>query len=237
MGTAWKKVLERAGYPTTAIVLDFETYFDASYSLKKMSTIEYVCDPRFEILGLGAKFLEICKSDLLTPQTIKDLIAVIAWDEVTVIGQNLKFDCLILARKFGITPKYTVDTRDLDRIWDARDKHNLEYMAKKWGSLKPKGDTQRFKGLHWVDMDEAKRQELADYTKTDVEIEADIFQKLMPLIPNPEIELPLATQTLHMYLQPNIVVDFKLGNKLIEEMQQEMLKAIDGLEWILDYAN
>lgn len=32
-----------------AIVIDFETYFDASYTLKKLSIAEYVHDPRFHV--------------------------------------------------------------------------------------------------------------------------------------------------------------------------------------------
>ena len=30
---------------------DFETYYDDEYSLRKMTPIEYVLDPRFEALG------------------------------------------------------------------------------------------------------------------------------------------------------------------------------------------
>ena len=40
--TAWIDVLKDAGYPIDVVVLDWETYFDKSYSLSKMSTIEYI---------------------------------------------------------------------------------------------------------------------------------------------------------------------------------------------------
>ena len=32
----WKQILKNAGYPTTVAVLDFETFFDTEFSLKKM---------------------------------------------------------------------------------------------------------------------------------------------------------------------------------------------------------
>ena len=35
------------------VTLDFETYFDRDYSLKKMTTEAYIRDPRFEVQGLG----------------------------------------------------------------------------------------------------------------------------------------------------------------------------------------
>jgi len=47
--------LKQAGYPTSVLMLDFETYFDKSYSLKKMGVFEYVADPRFAVLGCAFK--------------------------------------------------------------------------------------------------------------------------------------------------------------------------------------
>jgi len=229
----WKQQLEQAGYPTAALVLDFETYWGKDYTLSKMSTIEYVTNPQFELTGLGYQYIGK-NSIFLPPKEIEKFLEYISRDadgcsQYTIIGQNLKFDCLILARQFGIFPRYTVDTKDLDRIWDARDSHKLAHMAKKWDSPKPKGVTKQFEGLHWADMSGEKRQQLAEYTKTDVEIEADLFQKLLPLVPNPEIELRLATQTLQMYLKPQIEIDIEMGLDLKDKMRLEMLKPLEDL--------
>ena len=35
------------------ITLDFETYYDRQYSLRKLTTEEYVRDERFEVIGLA----------------------------------------------------------------------------------------------------------------------------------------------------------------------------------------
>ena len=37
------------------ITLDFETFYSKDFSLTKMTTEEYVRDPRFEIVGVGIK--------------------------------------------------------------------------------------------------------------------------------------------------------------------------------------
>jgi len=37
------------------ITLDFETYYDKDFSLRKLTTEEYVRDPRFEVVGVGVK--------------------------------------------------------------------------------------------------------------------------------------------------------------------------------------
>ena len=36
------------------VTLDFETYYDREYSLSKMTTEEYIRDPRFEVHDGGA---------------------------------------------------------------------------------------------------------------------------------------------------------------------------------------
>ena len=49
--------VHRRGQPKVMdiITLDFETYYDQDYSLFKMTTEEYVRDPRFQIIGLSVK--------------------------------------------------------------------------------------------------------------------------------------------------------------------------------------
>jgi len=254
----WQNILHKAGYPTTALTLDFETYFDDEYNLKKMSTVEYVCDDRFEILGLGYQDLEpFSQIEFLGPKDINWYFQLLKdqyssnFDKITIIGQNLKFDALILREHFGITPRYTVDIRDLSRHLDARNKHSLEALAKRWGAPKLKGDTKQFKNYHWNDLQAAQHWQngmwggavpekeklekmpttkmLEEYCKNDIEIETFLFKKLLPMITNPQIELPLATQTLHLYLNPQIEIDFELGKKLKKEMRAEMLKPLKDL--------
>lgn len=232
----WQKVLKSAGFPTTVLVLDFETYFDTDYTIKKMSTVEYVCDDRFETLGIGYQLLGH-NVVFLQPDEIQEFLDYVSRDDNcfsqhTIIGQNLKFDALILREHFGITPKYTVDIKDLSRHLDARNKHNLDAMAKRHGAPILKGDTNQFKGLHWVDMNQEQRQALEEYGKGDIEIETFLFKKLFPLITNPEIELPLANQTLQLYLNPQVVIDKELGKDLKQKMQIEMIRPIQQLNAI-----
>ena len=37
------------------ITLDFETYYDKDFSLRKMTTEEYIRDKRFQTIGVGIK--------------------------------------------------------------------------------------------------------------------------------------------------------------------------------------
>lgn len=153
-GALWSDILKDVGWPTDVVVIDFETYFDADYSLKKMSTIEYIEDPRFEILGVAVKAI---RAELESPSgfwsaNAVDFLEIYHGENLeraTVVMMNARFDGTILARKFGIVPSFVVDIRDLSRHLDARNRHSLKDICKRL-SLPDKGDTMEFKGLHQI---------------------------------------------------------------------------------------
>lgn len=235
MTEPWQDILALAGLPTEAIVLDLESYFDKEYNLTKLSGVEYVMDPRFEVTALGYRYLTAAQSDCVAPNGV---IPLLDWwrqtwglnlEGVTVIGQNLKFDALVLRECYGITPKYTVDILDLSRHLDARDRHSLEHLAQKYRTPTPKGDTSQFMGLHWEAMTPVQRVILRDYCLNDVDIETYLFKALLPRITRPEVELRLANQTLRQYLVPQIKIDIDLGRRLVVDMRTELQRTVDAV--------
>jgi len=38
------------------LTLDFETYYSKEYGLNKLTTEEYIRDPRFEVIGVAVKY-------------------------------------------------------------------------------------------------------------------------------------------------------------------------------------
>ena len=241
MTASWQTQLESAGFPADAIVLDFETYFDKDYHLPrssadKLSMVEYVMDERFEATGLGCRMLGTASySAFLAPDRVRPCLEQLQADYgpdlagVTVVVQNGKFDCLVLRERYGITPKYVVDILDLSRHLDARDRHSLDHLAKKYRAPTPKGDTAAFRGLHWQTMTEAQRVALRDYCLNDVEIEVYLFETLLPKLTWPQVELRIANQTLRQFLVPQIKVDMALGERLIVDMAAELQRPVDEI--------
>ncbi len=228
----WREVLQAAGFPVNALVLDFETYWSKNYTLKELSMVEFITDDRFELTGMSYCDVESGLLNFLEPCEVEPYLRTMEphVDNYTIVAQNANFDCLILREHFGIMPKYIVDTQDLDKMWDARSKHNLKVMAEKWGAPAAKGDTVQSLGLHWNDMTEEQRSAWAEYAKTDAEIEAWLFKKMLPIVVSrPEIELPVANMTHQMYLNPTFQIDVELGQKIIDGMRAEMLAPIDRL--------
>lgn len=239
----WHEVLRQAGYPTTVLVIDFETYFDKGYSLSgtnALSTIEFVMDPRFEVLGCGLMAVmpalrSVPHASWVTPENVATAFAVRKKDaqdaelaQYTVIAQNARFDMTILSRRFGVYPKYVIDILGLARAWNARVRNGLEHLAARL-NLPAKGKTEDFKGLAWSkgNITPEKAEALADYCRHDVELEWEAFKWLLPRLSRPAFELTLMQQTLDQFLRPVLHVDERRGEELAAKMNAEIDKACE----------
>ncbi|KKN77872.1 hypothetical protein LCGC14_0356090 [marine sediment metagenome] len=230
-----KEILQSIGWPGDILVLDFESYYDKDYSLSKLSIVEYVSSLLFELTGLGIQVDKVDRVFIRGPQVpwaIKRLQKKFgeALQNVTVVAKNTKFDILILAEKFRIYPPHVVDVEDLSRYYDSRMKQSLKSLAKHF-KLPPKGDTSQFKGQHCADID---WDAMKKYCLQDVEDEALLLDILLPMIDNPEVELPLMQHTLNLYLKPTFRLDFNLAGDIVNGMQHELMGDLKRVRWIVD---
>lgn len=162
---AWIEMLKLIKYPTTVVILDFESFFSSDYHMGKggdsLSTIEYVTDKRFEAIGLAHLTMtaEYSYADYqnsahceIGEERIKAHIEYLKGlygphlEGCTVSVHNSKFDITVLRVKYNLIPRYVIDTLDLARAWNSRQVHGLDALAAQWG-LPAKGDTSEFKGL------------------------------------------------------------------------------------------
>lgn len=244
----WQQILRSVEYPQVTVTLDFETYVDKEYNIKELSTVEYITDSRFDLLGLGifesSQQFDNPKNCVFWPASkVSDRIKRLQeeygnnLEKCTVVGQHLPFDAFILKHHFGILPKYTVDVLDLARHEDARRHNRLEDLCKYYKISVQKGDTKQFFGLHYNQMYPGKKTVLATYCRTDVIAETELFRLLLPKLTNPACEILLAHHTLLMFLRPLLNFDFELAKQLKQDMQKELEFALDKVSWVLEYAN
>jgi len=231
------EILTTANYPTDVLTLDFESYYDQDYSLKKLSIVEYVTDSRFSLTGLGIKINDGTSVFVPGPQVpwaierLQKKFGVMLHN-VVCVTKNSKFDILILANKFGIYPPYNIDIEDLSRYYDSRMKHTLAALAKLF-KLQDKGDTSQFKGQHCADIDWVAMKK---YCLGDVDIESQLLEILLPMIDNPEVELPLMNHTLNLYLKPTFDLDMEMAKDIAFDMGVELGNDLEQIPWILEYA-
>lgn len=111
---------------THYLVLDFESYYSTKlkYTLRKMTPVEYLLDPRYETIGCAVIDKGKGTRDT-TPRWIDalDFPAYVAelmarqrkGEKLVVISHNALFDMCLLAWKYGLVPDLMVDTLGMSR--------------------------------------------------------------------------------------------------------------------------
>ena len=214
-----RELLKSYGYPEDTVVLDCESFFDKDYSLKKLSTYEYVTDIRFEELGWAVK-------ENSEPAVFQQIVPQLPWKNITVIMHNAPFDALVLAMHHGVYPPYIIDTLDLARHVEPRWSNKLADLCKRHG-LPDKHDNQ-FIELHRTNFDKDIRMAalLAEYATNDAEREYDLLQLLLPKLSNPVFELQLMEYTRNLFIKPVLSFNIDRARKLKSDMQAEVRKVI-----------
>ena len=75
------------------ITIDFETYYDPAFSLSKMTTEEYIRDPRFEVIGVSVKVgTDDAQWFSGTKAATKKWLGQFDWDNAIALAHNAVFD-------------------------------------------------------------------------------------------------------------------------------------------------
>ena len=211
------------------LTIDFETHWDSKeYTLSKMTTEEYIRDPRF--LAFGACIHEF-GTDLRTQwyrgDELHRVLSTYAWGRTAVLAHNAQFDVAILSWRYGIEPAFIFDTLSMARALRGVEVGNsLAKLASDFG-LPPKG-----RAVHSTDglavIDATTERELSEYCEHDVYLCEQIFERLVQGYPTSELRL--IDMTLKMYTRPLLVLDQNmLAKELIDERdnREALLKKLD----------
>jgi DNA polymerase len=197
-------------------VIDFETRWDSKgYTLSKLTTEEYIRDPRFKAFGACIKYLdEDGPATWVRGAELERWFATIDWSETAVLAHNAQFDVSILEWRYDCHPAFIFDTLSMARALRGVEVGNsLAKLAEEF-ELPPKGravhSTDGVEELTW-DME----MELADYCKHDVFLCEEIFNRFIQGYP--ASELRLIDMTLKMYTRPRLVLDKEMLIKAIDE--------------------
>jgi DNA polymerase len=192
---------------TRVIALDFETAWDRKeYTLSKMTTEEYVRDPRFKAWGLCWKEVgEDAYPMWVRGEAISEWASEINWEETAVLAHNAQFDVTILSWVYGIQPAFIFDTLSMARALRGIEVGNsLAQLAQDFG-LPPKGQAVHSTDGMLDEISEEVERELADYCAHDTVLCEAIFDRLMPGFPPKELRL--IDITLKMYTRPLLELD------------------------------
>ena len=208
------------------ITLDFETYYDKEFSLSKLTTEEYIRDPRFEVVGVGVKVNNGATEWASgTHEELKEYLHEFDWADSMVLAHNTMFDGSILSWLFDIRPRIYCDT-----LCIARALHGVEAS----GSLKALSERYQIgaKGTevldalskHREDFTEDELDSYGDYCINDVELTYKLFNIFLR---NgfPKKELRVIDCTLRMFIEPILVLD----RKKLEDNLYDIKRSKDNL--------
>ena len=192
------------------ITLDFETYYSKEYSLKKLTTEEYVRDPRFEVLGVAIK---VNNRDTEwasgTQEQLKTFLQTFDWDRSMVLAHNTMFDGAILSWVFDIKPRAYTDTVCIARaVNGVETSASLSALAERYGIGKKGDEIQNTLDKHRQDFTDEELERLGDYAVNDVDLTYDLFTIMAKGFPKKELKL--IDLSLRMFVEPVLDLDLDL---------------------------
>ena len=189
------------------ITIDFETYYAADYSLTKITTEEYVRDPRFQVVGVAVKVndepTEWFSGDF---EETAEWLAGFDWPNHFVLAHNAMFDAAIITWVFGHKPKAWLDTLSMARaILGLQVSGSLRSLTEHFG-LGVKGyEVNEAKGMRREDFSAEQLEQYGEYCKNDVDLTYRLFKELNATFPTKEKRL--IDITIRMFSDPMLELD------------------------------
>ena len=201
------------------ITLDFETYYDKEYGLKKFTTEQYIRDEKFEVIGVAVKDNGVTKWFTGTHAETKAFLDSYNMQEHFVLGHNMRFDAAILSWIFDIHPKGLFDTMSMAQILHGlTESVSLANLSKLY-KIGEKGtevlDALGKKRLDFTHNDLAK---YGSYCINDVELTYELFTELKDKFTAPEMKL--IDLTIRMFTEPKLELNKGLLLRHLHEVKE-----------------
>lgn len=199
------------------VTLDFETYYDRDYNLSKLTTEQYVRDPQFEVILVGAKVNDLPPVWFSgTHEEIRAWLLNLGIEQALLLAHHAAFDGLILHHHFGIKPKFYLDTMSMAKPLHGQTIGVSLDALSKYYTVGMKGDeVMNFLGLRRADFSSENLQRYAHYCMNDVQLTYMLFQILKKELPKQEIKV--IDLFVRMFVEPELELDGEfLENHLVE---------------------
>lgn len=206
------------------IFLDFETYWDQQYSLRQMTPVQYILDPRFEVQlltvrdGLDGTTYHIDGPD------VAEFFRTLP-QEVAVVSYNALFDMCICAWVYGYVPKLMIDMLGVARARLAGKLRSLSLgsVAQHLGVGVKGKELINTKGLRFAQIkaSPALYGPFVSYGINDTDLMCDIYRELVIKGQYPAHELVVMDSVLRCTVKPKFEVDEAALAEYLFTIQQE----------------
>lgn len=203
--------------------LDFETYYDKEFTLRKYTPVEYILDPRYETIGCSIKEGTSPAYWIEGPELPAYFAQ--ADREAAYVTHNALFDMCITSFRYGFVPKLMCDTMGMSRacLGHVLRSVSLKAVAQHL-ELGAKGDTvHNVMGMNLAHLKASPQlyEEYKQYSNNDNELCVSIFWKLINERLFPISELAVLDMTLRAAVLPKLKLDMTVLAERLYEVRAE----------------
>lgn len=214
------------------ITLDFETYYDKTFTLSRMSMEDYICDPRFHLIMVGVKVNKQPATwhSFPTMDGYAKLFDDLGLRNAAVLCHNTLFDATILQHHFGVIPRILLDTLCMAQA-TLKPYHRSISLASCLRVLDcpiQKMDTvYSMIGRTLSSLTAQELEQYGLYCTTDVEGTYWLFQQLCKNTPADELEI--IDLTMRMYVEPQFDLDEGVLRGTLQDERDNKRRLINNL--------
>jgi len=211
------------------ITLDFETYYDKTFSLSRLTTEEYIRHEQFQVIGFSVKVNNgpsIWYSG--DHEVLSSHLKRYNWRNATLLAHNTMFDGAILDWVFKIKPKFFADTLCMARAIHGVDAGgSLAALAERYKIGEKGTEVVAALGKRREDFSHEELDKYGAYCSNDVELTYTLYNILGKGFPH--IELGLIDQTMRMFIRPELYVDEQVLLERKLDIIKERKELLSGL--------
>ena len=208
------------------ITLDFESFYDQNYSLSKLTTEEYVRDPRFEIIGVGIAVGEE-KPKFFTGShaALRTKLLEYEMHNCAVLAHHSSFDMAILNWILDIRPKLILDSLSMARgLHGTNVGNSLAKLGERYDVGVKGHEVNDAKGKRLKDFTRDEMRAYGRYCKNDVTMTYKLFKCMADRYTRDELKI--IDQTVRMFTEPVFRVDRPLLEKHVIEVRAKKEKLL-----------
>jgi DNA polymerase len=211
------------------LTIDFETYYSKDFGFSKLTTEEYIRDPRFEVIGVAVQVDDGTPTWFSgTHAEIRNFLKKYDWKHSMLVAHNTMFDGAILHWIFNITPMIYADTLCMARALHGVDAGgSLAKLAERY-QIGIKGtEVEEAKGKTRADFTPEDLAQYGEYCKNDVVLTYKLFNIMGRDFPYEEIRL--IDITLRMFTHPMLYLDQGVLRERLTNLVEEKNRLLRSL--------
>lgn len=210
------------------VTLDLETFYSDEYTLKKLSTSEYIRDPRFKAQMCGIKIGD-GPVRIYPAKRIASALAAIPWQTHSLLAHHAQFDGFILSHHYKVFPKKVYCSLSMARgLYSSDIGAGLDEVSQFLGGPgKIEGGLDETKGvLNWPPL---MVQRVGKYCTRDVEECLRVFKLMHAMMPRDEMDF--IDVVCRMFTDPTLLVDIpRVEKELAREIAAKRMLMLSVAE-------